>query len=94
MSRLYSCHAQFLPSLENTKCKIRACRLLPWAKPQNLNRQASSAKSFALYTVMATGLVESGEGFILSLEKAEADLKMIAHRLEEGFEQHHGRAEV
>ena len=34
------------------------------------------------------------ESFIVGLEKAEADLKAVAHRLEEGFEQQYGRHQV
>ena len=41
-----------------------------------------------------TSLVDSAEGFIIGLEKAEADLKAVAHRLEEGFEQQYGRHQV
>ena len=39
-------------------------------------------------------LSDSAETFVISLEKAEADLKAIAHRLEEGFAQQCGRHQV
>lgn len=39
-------------------------------------------------------LSDSAETFVISLEKAEADLKAIAHRLEEGFAQQFGRHQV
>ena len=41
-----------------------------------------------------TVLTESADTFITSLEKAEADLKAVAHRLEEGFAQQCGRHQV
>ena len=41
-----------------------------------------------------TSLADSAESFIIGLEKAEADLKAVAHRLEEGFEQQYGRHQV
>ena len=41
-----------------------------------------------------TSLSESAEGLVTGLEKAEADLRAIAHRLEEGFEQQYGRQQV
>ncbi len=41
-----------------------------------------------------TSLSHSAESFIVGLEKAEADLKAVAHRLEEGFEQQYGRHQV
>lgn len=41
-----------------------------------------------------TVLSDSADTFIISLEKAEADLKAIAHRLEEGFAQQYGRHQV
>ena len=41
-----------------------------------------------------TSLSHSAEGFIIGLEKAEADLRAVAHRLEEGFEKQYGRHQV
>ena len=41
-----------------------------------------------------TSLSESADSLILGLEKAEADLQAIAHRLEEGFELQYGRHQV
>jgi len=41
-----------------------------------------------------TSLSHSAESFIVGLEKAEADLKAVTHRLEEGFEQQYGRHQV
>lgn len=39
-------------------------------------------------------LSDSADTFVISLEKAEADLKAVAHRLEEGFAQQCGRHQV
>ena len=41
-----------------------------------------------------TVLSDSADTFIISLEKAEADLKAVAHRLEETFAQQYGRHQV
>ncbi|KAL3159090.1 hypothetical protein ABBQ32_011088 [Trebouxia sp. C0010 RCD-2024] len=41
-----------------------------------------------------TVLSDSADTLIICLEKAEADLKAIAHRLEEGFAQQYGRHQV
>lgn len=38
-----------------------------------------------------TSLSNAAEQFIVGLEKAEADLKAVAHRLEQDFEQLQGR---
>ena len=41
-----------------------------------------------------TVLSDSADTFIINLQKAEADLTAIAHRLEEGFAQQYGRHQV
>ena len=41
-----------------------------------------------------TVLSDSADTFIVSLEKADADLKAVAHRLEKGFAQQCGRHQV
>ncbi|KAL3151815.1 hypothetical protein ABBQ38_012783 [Trebouxia sp. C0009 RCD-2024] len=65
---------------------------------QNPTQQFELHQSFATCYRACTGqmtvLSDSADTFIISLEKAEADLKAIAHRLEEGFAQQYGRHQV
>lgn len=41
-----------------------------------------------------TSLSNAAEQFIVGLEKAEADLKAVAHRIEQDFGQSRGRQQV
>lgn len=41
-----------------------------------------------------TTLSNAAEQFVVGLEKAEADLKAVAHRIEQDFGQSHGRQQV